>query len=64
MNDGLAELDGRLQKDDRILEINAVDLRNGTQEAAAEVIKVWDARSLFFEADALVLLLLFFCLVI
>ncbi|TPP62784.1 Ligand of Numb protein X 2 [Fasciola gigantica] len=36
--DGQAQLDGRLRKDDRILEINGVDLSNGTQEQAAQLI--------------------------
>ena len=37
---GLAELDGRLQKDDRILSIENHDLANGTQEEAANIIRV------------------------
>uniref|UniRef100_A0A5K3FS69 Ligand of Numb protein X 2 n=1 Tax=Mesocestoides corti TaxID=53468 RepID=A0A5K3FS69_MESCO len=37
--DSEADLDGRLYKDDRILEINDVDLREGTQEEAANVIR-------------------------
>ncbi|XP_064635883.1 ligand of Numb protein X 2-like isoform X3 [Lineus longissimus] len=36
---GLASLDGRLKKDDRILEINYQDMTYGTQEQAAEVIQ-------------------------
>ncbi|KAG5448073.1 Ligand of Numb protein X 2 [Clonorchis sinensis] len=36
--DGQAQLDGRLRKDDRILEINGTDLTNGTQEQAAQLI--------------------------
>lgn len=38
--DSEADLDGRLYKDDRILEINGVDLREGTQEEAANIIRV------------------------
>lgn len=38
--DSEADLDGRLNKDDRILEINGVDLREGTQEEAANIIRV------------------------
>ncbi|KAF6773086.1 hypothetical protein AHF37_07573 [Paragonimus kellicotti] len=38
VQDGQAYLDGRLRKDDRILEINAVNLSNGTQEQAAQLI--------------------------
>ncbi|KAM3182716.1 hypothetical protein ACTXT7_011764 [Hymenolepis weldensis] len=37
--DSEADLDGRLNKDDRILEINGVDLREGTQEEAANIIR-------------------------
>ncbi|KAH9284188.1 Ligand of Numb protein X 2 [Echinococcus granulosus] len=37
--DSEADLDGRLYKDDRILEINGVDLREGTQEEAANIIR-------------------------
>ena len=37
---GLAELDGRLQKNDRILSIENHDLANGTQEEAANIIRV------------------------
>ncbi|CAH8519964.1 unnamed protein product [Heterobilharzia americana] len=33
-----ADLDGRIKKDDRILEINGIDLENGTQEQAAQII--------------------------
>ncbi|KAF6778972.1 hypothetical protein AHF37_01665 [Paragonimus kellicotti] len=33
-----AQLDGRLQKDDQILEINGIDLSDGTQEQAAHII--------------------------
>ncbi|CAH8840858.1 unnamed protein product [Trichobilharzia szidati] len=33
-----ADLDGRMKKDDRILEINGIDLENGTQEQAAQII--------------------------
>ncbi|CAL8109234.1 unnamed protein product [Calicophoron daubneyi] len=33
-----AELDGRLKKDDQILEINGIDLSDGTQEQAAQII--------------------------
>ncbi|OON14655.1 PDZ/DHR/GLGF domain protein [Opisthorchis viverrini] len=33
-----ADCDGRLQKDDQILEINGIDLSNGTQEQAAHII--------------------------
>ncbi|KAF5405036.1 E3 ubiquitin-protein ligase LNX [Paragonimus heterotremus] len=33
-----AQLDGRLQKDDQILEINGIDLSSGTQEQAAHII--------------------------
>lgn len=40
VKDGLAELDGRLQKDDRILQIEGHDLANGTQEEAANIIRV------------------------
>ncbi|KAA3673046.1 ligand of Numb protein X 1/2 [Paragonimus westermani] len=40
VQDGQAHLDGRLRKDDRILEINAVNLSNGTQEQAAQLIAV------------------------
>ncbi|PAA46739.1 hypothetical protein BOX15_Mlig001666g1 [Macrostomum lignano] len=36
---GLAQLDGRLRRDDRILEINGVDIRGGTQAEAAEIIQ-------------------------
>ncbi|CAL8107306.1 unnamed protein product [Calicophoron daubneyi] len=36
---GEAQLDGRLHKDDRILDINGVDLSNGTQEQAAQLIQ-------------------------
>ncbi|KAF8564841.1 hypothetical protein P879_08935 [Paragonimus westermani] len=35
-----AQLDGRLQKDDQILEINGIDLSDGTQEQAAHIINV------------------------
>ncbi|KAF5399768.1 Ligand of Numb protein X 2 [Paragonimus heterotremus] len=38
VQDGQAFLDGRLRKDDRILEINSVNLSNGTQEQAAQLI--------------------------
>lgn len=38
IQDGQAHLDGRLQKDDRLLEINGIDLSNGTQEQAAQLI--------------------------
>ena len=38
--DSEADLDGRLYKDDRILEINGVDLKEGTQEEAANIIRV------------------------
>ncbi len=38
--DSEADLDGRLHKDDRILEINGVDLREGTQEEAANIFRV------------------------
>ncbi|KAF8565936.1 hypothetical protein P879_05850 [Paragonimus westermani] len=38
VQDGQAHLDGRLRKDDRILEINSVNLSNGTQEQAAQLI--------------------------
>ncbi|VDL62609.1 unnamed protein product [Hymenolepis diminuta] len=37
--DSEADLDGRLNKDDRILEINGIDLREGTQEEAANIIR-------------------------
>ncbi|KAL3315183.1 E3 ubiquitin-protein ligase LNX [Cichlidogyrus casuarinus] len=37
--DGEAHMDGRLKKDDRILEINNYDLRDGTQEHAVEIIR-------------------------
>lgn len=37
---GLAYQDNRLQKDDHILEINSQDLRNSTQEQAAQIIQV------------------------
>lgn len=33
-----ADLDGRMKKDDQILEINGIDLANGTQEQAAQII--------------------------
>ncbi|CAH8478600.1 unnamed protein product [Schistosoma turkestanicum] len=33
-----ADLDGRIKSDDRILEINGIDLENGTQEQAAQII--------------------------
>nr|CFW94234.1 Eka-INAD3 protein [Euperipatoides kanangrensis] len=36
---GLAALDGRLLPDDRILEINYIDVRNGTQDQAAKIIQ-------------------------
>lgn len=35
-----AHLDGRLKKDDQILEINGIDLSDGTQEQAAHIINV------------------------
>ena len=37
---GLAAADGRIRKDDRILEINCQDLSYGTQEQAAQIIAV------------------------
>ncbi|KAL5108737.1 Ligand of Numb protein X 2 [Taenia crassiceps] len=42
--DSEADLDGRLYKDDRILEINGVDLREGTQEEAANIIRTAEER--------------------
>ena len=38
---GMAAHDGRLQRDDRILEINCQDMTLGTQEQAAHIIKVF-----------------------
>ena len=37
---GMAAHDGRLQRDDRILEINCQDMTLGTQEQAAHIIQV------------------------
>ena len=37
---GIAAHDGRLQRDDRILEINCQDMTLGTQEQAAHIIQV------------------------
>ncbi|PAA92173.1 hypothetical protein BOX15_Mlig014573g1, partial [Macrostomum lignano] len=36
---GLAEMDGRLRRDDRILEINGFDIGDGTQAQAASIIQ-------------------------
>jgi len=41
---GLAVLDGRLRPDDRILEVNGVDLTFSTQEQVAAVIQVGEWR--------------------
>lgn len=37
---GIASHDGRLQRDDRILEINCQEMTLGTQEQAAHIIQV------------------------
>uniref|UniRef100_A0A1I8IRP5 PDZ domain-containing protein n=1 Tax=Macrostomum lignano TaxID=282301 RepID=A0A1I8IRP5_9PLAT len=44
---GLAEIDGRLRRDDRILEINDQDIRNGTQAEAAAIIQAAEDKVTF-----------------